>query len=337
MHDLIRARAAGPSRRRILATVAAAASLGLPRLARAQGDFPNRPIRVVVPYSAGTGSDVVARLIMQSITEKTGKAFVVDNREGGGSLIGTLAVVKAPPDGYTLLIAANPMVIVPSQQANPPYSPVADFVPVIKVGAIPLVLTVSPALKINSVKELVAYAKAHPGALSYGSSGPGTISQQEMELFKQALGLDIPEIPYKSTAQAMTDLIGGTLSLFPVVIPLSLQHIQSGRAKALAVLDERRSPLLPEVPAVSEEPLTKAYSPTPVWYGFLAPAKTPAPVVQALAGWITEAMKLPEVRAKLQAQGANPMTVDGTQFALDIRTEYDKATLLARKLGTVKQ
>ena len=214
---------------------------GLPSPAQAQAAYPNRPIKIVVPYSPGTGSDVLARTVAQSITEKTGHIVIIENREGGGSLIGTLAVAKAPADGYTLLIAANPMVIVPSQSAKPPYDPVKDFMPIAKVGVIPLVLAVSPSLKISSIKELIAYARANPGKLSYGSSGPGTISQQEMELFKQAVGIDILEIPYKSTAQAMTDLIGGQLPLFPVVVPLVAQHLQSGRAKGLAVFDSRRS------------------------------------------------------------------------------------------------
>ena len=230
-----------PGRRRMLragaafgaafsAVFAAALNFGLALPAQAQGAYPNRAIKIVVPYSPGTGSDVLARTIAQSITEKTGHAVIIENREGGGSLIGTLAVAKAPADGYTILIAANPMVIVPSQSTKPPYDPVKDFMPITKVGVIPLVLAVSPSLKINSIKELIAYAKANPTKLSYGSSGPGTISQQEMELFKQAVGIEILEIPYKSTAQAMTDLIGGQLPLFPVVVPLVSQHLQSGRA-----------------------------------------------------------------------------------------------------------
>ena len=156
----------------------AALIFGLALPAQAQNAYPNRAIKIVVPYSAGTGSDVLARTIAQSITEKTGHTVIIENREGGGSLIGTLAVAKAPADGYTILIAANPMVIVPSQSAKPPYDPVKDFMPITKVGVIPLVLAVSPSLKINSIKELIAYAKANPDKLSYGSSGPGTISQR---------------------------------------------------------------------------------------------------------------------------------------------------------------
>ena len=326
-------------RRRLLgagAALGAALVFGLPALAQAQAAYPHRPIKIVVPYSAGTGSDALARTVAQSITEKTGHTVIVENKEGGGSLIGTQAVANAAPDGYTILIAANPMVIVPSQSSKPAYDPVKDFTPVAKVGVIPLVLAVSPSLNINSVKELIAYAKANPNKLSYGSSGPGTISQQEMELFKQAVGVDIAEIPYKSTAQAMTDLIGGTLPLFPVVVPLVAQHLQSGRAKGLAVFDTRRSQSLPNVPALSEEVSVPGYTPTPVWYGFVAPAKTPREVITVLSGLIQNAMGTPEVKARLVALGAQQINVGGEQFAADIKSEYEKAGLLAKKLGTYK-
>ena len=325
-----------PTRRQILAASAAALSFGWVTSAQAQSDFPNKAIRIVVPYSAGTGSDALARTVAQGITEKTGKQVLVENRDGGGSLIGTQAVLKSAPDGYTLLIAANPMVIVPSQSATPPYDPDKDFVPVAKVAVIPLVLAVTPGLNLKSVKELITYAKANPGKLSYGSSGPGTISQQQMELFKLAVGIDIPEIPYKSTAQAMTDLIGGTLSVFPVVVPLVAQHLQSGRAKALAVFDSARSALLPDLPAIVEEVSVVGYMPTPVWYGFVAPAKTPRELVAVLSTMIQNAMDTPEAKARLVVLGAQRINVSNEQFGADIRVEYEKAGALARKLGTNK-
>lgn len=324
------------TRRQLLAASAAGLALGHGTTAHAQSDFPNKPIRIVVPYSAGTGSDALARTVAQGITEKTGKQVLVENRDGGGSLIGTQMVAKAAPDGYTLLIAANPMVIVPSQSANPPYDPDKDFIPVAKVAVIPLVLAVTPSLNIKTVKELIAYAKENPGKLSYGSSGPGTISQQQMELFKQAVGIDIPEIPYKSTAQAMTDLIGGTLSAFPVVVPLVAQHLQSGRARGLAVFDKGRSALLPDLPAITEEVTLAGYVPTPVWYGFVAPARTPREVIAVLGTLIQNAMDTPEARTRLVALGAQRINVSNEQFSADIRNEYEKAGALAKKLGTFK-
>ena len=325
------------SRRRELIRLAAAACVlaGLASPALAQGTYPNKPIRLVVPYSPGTGSDVLARTIAQSITEKTGHAVIVENREGAGSLIGTLAVSKAPPDGYTIMIAANTLVILPSLSAKPQYDPVKDFSPIVKVAAIPLVLAVTPSLKISNVKELIAYAKANPGKLSYGTSGPGP-ALNEMELFKQAVGIEVVEIPYKSTAQAMTDLIGGQLPLFLAVGPLVLQHLQSGRAKGLAVFDTKRSPQMPDIPSMMEEVSVPGYVATPVWYGFVAPAKTPPEIVALLGGWIQAAMSAPEVKAKLVTLGAQITAADSTEFAAQIRGDYEKASTLARKLGTVK-
>ena len=325
-----------PHRRRLLALSAGVWAASLSVAGWAQGDFPNKPVRIVVPYSAGTGSDALARTVAQGITEKTGKQVLIENRDGGGSLIGTQAVAKAAPDGYTLLIAANPLVIVPSQSANPPYDPDKDFVPVAKVAIIPLVLAVTPGLNLKTTRDLIAYARANPGKLSYGSSGPGTISQQQMELFKLAVGIDIPEIPYKSTSQAMTDLIGGTLSVFPVVVPLVAQHLQSGRAKGLAVFDTARSALLPDLPAITEEVAVPGYVPSPVWYGFVAPARTPREVLAVLSNLIQAAMDTPEAKTRLTAMGAQRIHVSNEQFSIDLRNEYDKAGALARKLGTFK-
>ena len=324
--------------RRVLLSAALSASLItlFHSETKAQSEFPNKPVKFLVPYSPGSGSDNVARTIANALTEKLGKQFMVENREGGGSLIGTLAVARSAPDGYTILMAANPTIILPSQSAQPPYDPIKDFVPVGKVAVIPLVLAVTPNLKINNIRELQTHAKANPGKLSYGSSGQGTISQQEMELFKQAAGLDIPEIPYKSTAQALTDVIGGNLDLFPVVVPSVAQHVQSGRVRALAVFDSNRSPLLPEVPAITEVFSAAGYSPTPVWYGFLAPAKTPPAVVSSLATMINGVLGTPEVKARFTALGAQLVSTTNESFAADMKAEYEKAGALARRLGTVR-
>jgi tripartite-type tricarboxylate transporter receptor subunit TctC len=323
-------------RRFMFAGIAAAAlsAIGLPALA--QSDYPNRPIRIVVPYSPGTGSDVLARSIAQGITEKTGKPVIVENKEGGGSLIGTLAVAKAPPDGYTILIAANPMVIVPAGQAQPQYSPTKDFVPITKVGSIPLVLAVSPSLGFKTVNDLIAYAKANPGKLSYGSSGPGTSSQQEMEVFKQAVGIDIVEVPYKSTSQAMTDLIGGTLPVFPVVVPLVSQYILSGKATGLALFDTRRLPTLPNVPPITDDVHVGGYTPTPVWYGFVAPAGTPPQIISTLSTMINAAMDTDEAKQRLTTLGARRITANSEQFAADIKAEYETAGALAKRLGMIR-
>ncbi len=300
------------------------------------GPYPNRPIKIIVPYSAGTGSDVLARTIAQNLTEKTGQPVVVENRDGGGSLIGTLAAAKSPADGYTILIAANPFLIVPAMSSKPPYDPLKDFTPIAKVGVIPLVLAANPSAPFTSIKELIAYARANPGKLSYASSGPGTISQQEMELFKQAAGLDIVEVPYKSTAQAMTDTVGGQIALFPVVVPLALPHLRSGRARALGVFDSQRSPLLPDAPPIGEEVRVAGYVPTPVWYAFLAPAGTPREAVNTLNSLIEAAMRTNEVRERLTGLGAQPVSTTNARFEADMKAELEKAGQLAKRLGTYK-
>ena len=226
--------------------------------------------------------------------------------------------------------------IVPSQHLKPPYDPLKDFVPVAKVAIIPLVLAASTSVPISSAKELVAYAKANPGKLSYASSGPGTISQQEMELFKQAAGLDIVEVGYKSTAQAMTDLVGGQIALFPVVVPLVLPHVKSGRVRALGLFDTQRSPALPEVPLLADELGVAAYAPTPVWYGFVAPAGTPPEAVKTLNGLFHGAMQSAEVKERLGGMGAQPNTPTNEQFTAQLKAELEKAAKVAKMLGTAK-
>ena len=305
-------------------------------LALGQGTYPTRAIKIVVPYSPGTGSDVLARTIGLSVSEKLRQPVVIENRDGGGSLVGTMVVAKAPADGYTLLIAANPFVIVPSQHVKPPYDPLKDFVPVAKVGIIPLVLAASSTVPFNTVKELVAYAKANPGKLSYASSGAGTISQQEMELFKQAAGLDIVEVGYKSTAQAMNDLLGGQIALFPVVVPLVMPHLKSGRVRALGLFDTQRSSIFPEIPLMGEEVAVAGYTPTPVWYAFMAPAGTPREVVATLNGYFHAAMQSPEVKERLTGLGAQPSTPTNEQFSADLKAEFEKAARVAKMLGTAR-
>ena len=300
------------------------------------GPFPNKPIKIIVPYSAGSGSDALARTIGQAVSERAKQSVVVEHREGGGSLVGTLEAAKSPPDGYTLIIVANPFVINPSQRSPAPYDPVKDFVPIAKVAVIPLVLAAAPNLPIANVKELVAYAKANPGKLSYASSGPGTSSQQEMEVFKQAAGVDIVEVGYKSTAQALNDTLGGHIPLFPVVVPSVLPHLKAGKIRILGVFDTRRSPLIPEVPTMSEELNAPGYVPTPVWYGFVAPAGTPKDIVETLHGLFTGAMQTNEVKDRLTGMGAQPINPTNEQFTADLKREYEKSIELAKRLGTAK-
>ncbi|MGE0799430.1 MAG: Bug family tripartite tricarboxylate transporter substrate binding protein [Lautropia sp.] len=323
---------------RLVAWLRGFAALGLAlvsAMASAQS-FPTRPIKIIVPYSTGSGSDTLARTIGQAVAERAGQPVVVENHEGGGSLVGTLVAAKAPADGYTILIVANPFVIAPTQRATPSYDPLKDFVPIAKVAIVPLVLVSSATVPVKSIAELVAHAKANPGKLTYASSGPGTISQQEMEVFKAAAGLNIVEVGYKSTGQALTDVLGGHMQLFPVVVSSVLPHLNSDKIRILGIFDTQRSPLLPDVPSTAEGLGVADYVPTPVWYGFVAPAGTPAAAVDALNRLFREAVQSPEVRARLSGIGAQPVGPTNAQFAADLKTEMEKAARLSKRLGTAK-
>ncbi len=326
-------------RRRQLTALAGALALGLGTLPAAwaqSGPFPNKAIRIVVPFAAGTGSDVIARTVGQKISEEIKQPVVIDTKEGGGGIVGTLNALQAPADGYTLLMVANPFTIVPGTNTKAPYDPSKDFVPVAKVAIVPIVLTVTPTLPVNNLKEFIAYVKANPGKLSYASSGPGTPSQVEMELFKQALGLDIVEVPYKSTAQAMTDVIGGQIAMYPSAMPLSLQHIKSGRVKALGLFNTQRSPALPEVPTLPEGMGQPNYVATPLWYGFVTRSGLPPEVQARLHQLVTQAMKTPEVMERLQALGAQLISPTNEEFSASMKAETEKTARIAKALGIAK-
>ncbi|MBA2962666.1 MULTISPECIES: Bug family tripartite tricarboxylate transporter substrate binding protein [Ramlibacter] len=323
-------------RRRVLRLVGAAGLAAMAPLAWSQGTFPQKPMRIVVPFAPGTGSDVIARTVGQKITEETGQSVVIENREGGGGIVGTMNALQAQPDGYTLLMVANPFTIVAGTNLKPPYDPLRDFSPVAKVAIVPIVLTIANNLNINSVKELVAYAKANPGKLSYASSGPGTPSQLEMELFKQAAGVDIVEVPYKSTAQAMTDVIGGQIAMYPSAMPLCLQHVKAGRVRALGLFDAQRSPALPDVPHFAEALGVPGYVATPLWYGFVTRAGTPRETVSRLRDLVTRSMASKDVSEKLVPLGAHPITPSSEEFTQQMAAEVEKSARLAKTLGIVK-
>lgn len=324
------------NRRALLRTGAAGALLATGSLAWSQGSFPNKAMKIIVPFAPGTGSDVIARTLGAKISEDTGQPVVPENREGGSGIVGTLAALQAPADGHTLLMVANPFTIVAGTNPKAPYDPLKDFSPIAKVAIVPIVLTVSNGLNIKSVKELVAYAKANPGKLSYASSGPGTPSQIEMELFKQAAGIDIVEVPYKSTAQAMTDVIGGQIAMYPSAMPLCLPHVKAGKVRAIGVFDAQRSALLPDVPDFAEALGQPGYVATPLWYGFVTRAGAPREVQARLREIVMKAMASKEVSEKLVPLGAHPITTSVDQFTKDMVAEVEKSARLAKALSLGK-
>lgn len=326
--------ASRPSRRALIGGLAAlAAARALPAAAQGAGAFPGRGLRIVVPFAAGTGSDVVARSIGQKLAEQLGQPVVAENREGAGGVVGTNAVRQAPADGYTLLMAANPFTIAPATFATAPYDPLREFVPVAKVADVPIVLTVAANSPFQTLRDVVAFSKANPGKLTYASSGKGTPSQFETELIKQAAGIDLLEVPYKNTAQALTDTMSGQVSMYPSAMPLALPHIRAGRARALAIIDRRRTQLLPDVPTVAEALQMPSFVSTPLWYGFVARAGTPPEAIARLESEIRRAAQTTEVRERLVGLGAQLVEIGNDEFAGQLRAEFEKATRLARELG----
>ena len=266
--------------------------------------YPTKPIRIVVPFPAGGTTDVLARAAAQKLTESLGQPAVVDNRPGAGGNIGAELVAKSPPDGYTLLMGTvGTHAINPSLYPKMPYDHVKDFAPVILVAGVPNVLVINPALPVNSVQELIAYAKANPGKLNFASSGNGTSIHLSGELFKTMAGVQMTHVPYKGSAPALQDLVGGQVQLMFDNLPSSLALIKGGKLKALAVTSSARAAALPDVPTLAESGLPGFEASS--WFGLLAPAGTPQPIILKVNGDVAKWLASPEAKEKLLAQGAN--------------------------------
>ena len=294
--------------------------------------YPTKPIRVVVPFPAGGTTDVLARAAAQKLTETLGQPAVVDNRPGAGGNIGAELVAKSPPDGYTLLMGTvGTHAINPGLYPKLPYDHVKDFAPVILVAGVPNVLVINPALPVNSVQELIAYAKANPGALNFASSGNGTSIHLSAELFKTMAGVQMTHVPYKGSAPALQDLVGGQVQLMFDNLPSSLALIKGGKLKALAVTSATRAAALPDVPTLAESGLPGFEASS--WFGLLAPAGTPAPVIAKLNGEIAKWLATPEAKEKLLAQGATAAGGTPEDFAQFIAAETAKWQKVVKESG----
>ncbi len=293
--------------------------------AAAQG-YPNKPIRLVVPFVAGGGTDLTARIIAQRLNDALGQPVVVDNRPGAGGVIGADLVAKAQPDGYTLLMGTpGSLTINPNLQPKMPYR-LQDFAPVTLATLSPFVMVVHPSVPASSVKELVALAKAKPGVLNYGSAGNGSVAHLSAEQFKSLAGVQLTHVPYKGSAQSVTDLIGGQLQVMFENQPVVLPHIRSGKLRALGVGTARRSALLPDVPTVAEAGVPGYEASTA--FGVLAPAKTPHDVIARLNRDIVAILQTPEVRERLAALGLDAVGSTPAQYAEHLKSElaqYGKA------------
>lgn len=269
-------------------------------------DYPSRPVRIVVPFAAGGPADVYARFIAVRLQESMGQGFVVDNRPGAGSVIGTDAVAKSPPDGYTLLLMSNAHTVNESLIPNKPFQLMRDFVAVAPINSSDLVLVARTGLPVNDFAQLIALAKARPGALSYASSGPGTPYHMAGELFKAMAGVSILHIPYRGSAGARTDVLGGQVDTMFDAVPTMTEHVRSGKVKALATTGLTRSTVMPEVPTVAEAGVS-GYEAT-IWLGLMAPKGTPAAVVERLNAEVAKIASNAEVARSWNAQGATPMS-----------------------------
>ena len=285
-------------------------------------NYPVRPVRMIVPFSPGGATDVPARILAQRLSEALGHQIVIDNRPGAGAVLGTDAVAKAPPDGYTLLLTATTHVISASLYKKLPYDAIRDFAPVMLIGSGPNVLTVHPSLPAKNVRELISLAKARPGKIDYASSGNGSAQHLFGALFMSLADIRMMHIPYKGSAPATTDLIAGQVSVGFPGIALVLPHTKAGRLRALAVTSAERSKAMPDVPSIAEAGVP-GYAAT-LWLGLLAPKGTPPEIVQKLYDEIAKVLRQPEVESAYLATGTDVTISNPEQFGLFVKAEYDK-------------
>ena len=285
--------------------------------------YPAKSVRMVIPFPPGGTTDILARLAAQKLTEALGQQVVPDNRSGASGNIGTEQVAKSPPDGYTLVTApGSTLTIHPSLYAKLGFDPLRDFAPVTILAAVPNLLVVHPSLPVRSVKELIALAKSRPDQLNYASTGAGQSTHLSMELFKTMAGVKITHVPYKGSAPAVTDLIGGHVSLMFDNMPSALPHAKAGKLRGIAVSTLKRSPVAPEIPTVAETGLPGFE--VSVWFAVLAPAGTPREIVDRLNGILVKALRAPDVRERLASQGAEPIANTPEQFTAQMKTDLVK-------------
>lgn len=285
---------------RLLTAAAAALTLTAAPGAFAQ-NYPTRPITFIVPYAVGGTTDIVARLVTGQVANGLGQPLVVDNRVGGGGLIGWGAVARSAPDGYTLLTTEMSFTIAPGLLPKMPFDGRKDFTHIVTAASAPHVLVINPAVPAKTVQEFIALAKAKPGTMNYGSGGNATNTHLGGELFKSVAGVDLVHVPYKGAGQVLTDLMAGQVQALVTSLPTALPHIKSGKLRALVVTSEARSPLLPDVPSAKEANMPSFVM--DFWVGFAAPAGTPQPVVEKLNQAIAAALNTPEGKRRLAEQG----------------------------------
>jgi tripartite-type tricarboxylate transporter receptor subunit TctC len=311
------------------ASLLAGGPLALPRAAHAQ-DYPVKPIRLIVPFAPGGSSDTVSRLVAQKLSAAFGQQVVLENRAGAGGNIGMDAVAKAAPDGYTLLFAAGSAAINVSLYDKMSFDPLKDLVPVSHVCNVNGILVVHPSVPARTLKEFIDLARSRPDAINYASAGSGTVVHLAGEMFKSMARVNLTHVPYKGSGPALSDLLGGQVQAMFANMPGTMQHVKADKLRVLAVTGARRSPLLPDVPAVSE--LVPGYAAS-TWFGVFAPAGTPAAIVTRINAEIGKALTAPDLLATLRAEGAEPVGSSAEQFAQFFREEVSRWGAVVRASG----
>jgi tripartite-type tricarboxylate transporter receptor subunit TctC len=307
-----------------------AAALGVPVAAAAE-QYPTKPVKIVVAFTAGGTTDIMARMLAQKLTEKLRQPFVIENKPGAGGNLGTETVVRAPPDGYTLIInSVGPMAVNPTLYKNLSYNPLTDLVPVAQISDVPNVLVVHPSLNVRDLKGLVAYAKAKPGQLNYASTGIGTSSHLSSFMLASRAGFEATHVPYKG-AEALKDLLAGRIQFMFATIPSVIQHIKAGNLVAIGVSSVTRSRSMPEVPTIAESgfPGFEAGS----WFGVFAPKGTPAEVVAILNKATNEAIAEKAIEARMIEEGADPAGGSPEKFGAFVRSESEKWRTVVKESG----
>ena len=315
-------------RNRVIAALGAAVLLAaVPALSQ---EFPTKPVRLIVPYSAGGATDVVARIMAQKLPEFLGQPVVIDNRPGAGGLIGTDTVAKAAPDGYTLLTASTPHVILPHLHKRIPFDALKDFAPVMQFGDQPYALTIHPSLGVTSVKELIALAQKQPGKINYASSGNGGAQHMFAALFVSMAKIDMVHIPYKGSGPARADLLGGQVKLGCLGIASVLANHKAGQLRILAVTSAKRSPEIPDIPSIAET--LPGYSAS-LWQGLAVPRGTPAAVIERLRRDVTRTMESPDVKSAFERSGTYVVVSNPKVFGDMLKVELDKWGKVAREIN----
>ncbi len=312
--------------KQLLAGVAMAAALSV-----SAQTFPSKPVTIVVPFSPGGATDILSRMLAERLNKRLGQPVIVENKPGGGTMIASEHVAKAAPDGHTLLLAASSLGIAPSLYSKVNYDAIKDFTPVSQVASVVHVLVVHPSLPAKNVGELVSWLKANPTKANYGSVGAGTSTHLEAELFNSVAGVKMEHIPYKGSAPALTDMVGGQLQVMFDAYASSGPFIKDGKVRLLAVTTAQRSKSLPDTPTVAESGLP-GYEAMP-WLGLVAPAKTPAPVVQKLYTELNEVLKEPEVQARFRSLGLDIIGSKPEEFSAFLRSDIVKWAKVIKDSG----